>query len=126
MVCIDSDIIIDFLMVRKKAIDKISELKEREILTTTSINVFEILAGLSRFNKGEEGYDFVNNIKILDFDYESSENAAKLSKSLKEIGQPIDVLDLFIASVAITNNEKLLTRNKKHFSRIPELELPDF
>jgi len=32
-------------------------------------------------------------------------------------------LDLLIASIALSNRQALLTRNKKHFERVPGLEL---
>lgn len=121
MVCLDSDIIINFLRKDKEAIRKISQLKSEE-LTTTSINAFEILIGFLRFNKSEEGYEFIKNLRILNFDFSASQKAAEISEMLRKDGMTVDLLDLMIASIAITNNEKLLTRNIKHFEKISELK----
>jgi tRNA(fMet)-specific endonuclease VapC len=121
---LDSDIIIDFLRNEKKIVLKILKLKESEELKTTSINAFEILKGYFAISRKEESiFQFINSLSILDFNYESSETAAKIFDTLKKQGLAIDPLDLFIASIAIANNEILMTRNIKHFERIPNLKL---
>lgn len=38
----------------------------------------------------------------------------------------IDLEDIMIAAIAITNNEKLITRNEKHFRRIKGLEVEGY
>jgi len=123
MVCLDSDIVIDFLRNKKEVIKKILELENKEKLSTTSINIFELLVGFLELNKIEESYKFVKNLKILSFDFEAGEKASSIFKELKNKGTLLDPLDLFIASIAITNNESLLTRNTKHFERVPGLRL---
>ncbi len=121
---IDSDIIIDFLKNDKKTVEKILKIKETEHLKTTSINSFELLNGFLALNKKEDPLlQFINNLTILNFNFETSKKAAEIFNELKRKGEMIDHLDLFIASIAIMNKEKLLTRNTKHFSRIKELEL---
>ena len=44
-------------------------------------------------------------------------------ESLSSKGEMVDALDVMIASIAIVNNESILTMNKKHFERIKELKL---
>jgi len=125
MVCIDSDIIIDFLNNKKGVVEKIIQLEENGELTTTSINVFEILKGFSKFNEEEKGYEFLKNLKILDFNYSSSEKAAEIFKELKSRGELIDQLDLFIAAISISNKQSLFTRNLSHFKRISGLVIEE-
>jgi len=123
---LDSDIIIDFLKNDKKIIERISKIKEEESLKTTTINVFELLNGFLALNKKETFLlEFINNLKVLNFNFEASEKAAEIFNELRSNGEEIDHLDLFIASIAITNKEKLFTRNKKHFNRIKELEIEE-
>ncbi len=123
MVCLDSDIMIDFLNNKREIVKKIIQLEEKDELTTTSVNAFEILRGLSKFNEEEKGYTFIKNLKILDFNFESAEKATEIFEFLRKKGELIDQLDLFIASIAIKNNQSLLTGNTKHFSKIPELKI---
>ena len=122
MVCLDSDVIIDFLRGDKETVKRIFEIKGSETLLTTSINSFEIIRGSIRLNY-EKGISFINSLKILNFDFESSKKAAEIFEKLREKGESIDPLDLMIASVAIINNEPLITRNISHFSRIKELKI---
>jgi len=127
MVCLDTDIAIDFLRNDKEVIKKLEEYRDKEIeLSTTSINTFELLKGALR-SKQEDAMEtlrgFLNNLKILNFNFETSEKAAKIFESLRIKGELIDPLDLIIASVVIENKETLWTRNIKHFKRIPELKI---
>ncbi len=125
MVCIDSDVIIDFLRNEKKAVNRIKQLKEKKIkLATTSINTFELTKGALRSNQKNAGKllsEFLVNFEILSFDFEASEKAAEIYEDLRKKGNIIDPLDLIIASIALANNETLLTRNIKHFEKVPEL-----
>lgn len=120
---LDSDIIIDFLRNNKEIVKRILDLAKTEELVITSVNTFEILRGLSKFDKVKKGYEFIMNFKILDFDFESSKKAAEIFENLRAKGELIDPLDLFIASIAIVNNQPLMTRNQSHFKRIQELQL---
>lgn len=124
MVCLDSDILIDFLRNDKLTIKKIKELSLNGNLSITSINSFEILKGLkdSRLNKNEL-MSFISNFNIFNFNLEASEKAAEIFSQLKSSGNIIDLPDIMIASIVIVNNEKLLTRNIHHFDRIEELKL---
>ncbi|MFB6246708.1 MAG: type II toxin-antitoxin system VapC family toxin [Candidatus Pacearchaeota archaeon] len=126
MVCIDSDIIIEFLRNKESGVKTIRKIKQedRELLTT-SINSFEVLKGIqdSPHEKQEGTKSFLSKFKILEFDFEVSEEAAQIFETLKKEGQPIELADIMIASIAIKNNEPLLTENKKHFKRMEKFGL---
>lgn len=129
MVCLDSDIIIDALHNEKKVVERILRLKEISLLTTTSINTFELFKG-SFYTKDEKEkagiMKFLAGIKLFSFNFKASEKAAEIFETLRNKGEPIELTDVMIASVAITNNETLLTKNARHFSKIPELKLESF
>ena len=129
MVCLDSDILINFLRNKREAITIIQELKKtKQQLVTTSINSFELFKGIEDFSKLNESkiIGFLNNFAILDFNLESSKKAAEIFNSLKSQGQIIDFADVMIASIAIVNNQPFLTQNKKHFENIKELSSYDY
>src|SRR3989344_3245407 len=111
MVCLDSDIIISFLRKDQKTIQLLEELRDEEELSTTSINSFELLKGIP------------TNFKIYNFEFESAEKAAEIFDNLKSKGEQIDLADILIASIAITNDETLVTKNLNHFERIKGLKL---
>jgi len=127
MVCLDTDIIIDFLRKDKNTIKKFSEFKENNIeLKTTAVNTFELFKGALR-SKQEDASEslsgLLTNLKILNFDFESSKKAAEIIEELRIKGEAIDPSDLMIASIVIANNETLMTRNTKHFEKIPDLKI---
>lgn len=126
MVCFDSDILIDFLRKDAYAIKKISALRDKNIwITTTSINSFELLKGALKLNdeKLKETIHFLNNLGILNFDFAVSKKAAEIFNHLKSKGEMIDLADIMIAAIVISNKETLITRNVAHFNRIKELNL---
>ncbi len=129
MVCLDSDVMIDFLRGEKYAINKIGELRDSEIeLSTTAINAFELFKGALRLKQHDSKEiitNFLLHLRILDFNLDASLQAANIFENLRSKGELIDPLDLMIASIAIINNEPILTRNLSHFKRIPGLEIID-
>jgi tRNA(fMet)-specific endonuclease VapC len=58
---------------------------------------------------------------VLNLDYESAKTWAELAQSTKS--NTIGESDLFIASIALSNKQSLITRNKKHFERIGGLQV---
>lgn len=126
MVCLDSDITINFLRKKEHAVKKIKELRDKEIkLSTTSINTFELFRGFIDSEKYSPDIfnSFLNNINILNFDLEASKKAAEIFEYLKVRGELLDLADIMIAATVIRNNETLLTENIKHLKRIPDLNI---
>ena len=127
MVCLDTNIIIDFLKQKKEIIEKIENIKKNDYeISTTTINTFELFKGISKKGDTKEIKllkDFLSHIFVLDFDFKSSIKAAEIFENLRKKGELIDPLDMQIASIVISNNETLLTNNINHFKRIPELKI---
>lgn len=126
MVCLDGDIIIEFLKNNKVILNKINDLqKNKKDISTTSINTFEVFRGFVNFKSDslDRFNAFLSNLKIYNFNLSSSKKAAEIFEDLKSRGEILDLADIMIASIAITNNESFLTNNIAHFKRIPELKL---
>jgi predicted nucleic acid-binding protein len=71
-----------------------------------------------RSNRGQ-----VSALVILPFDELAGRCFGALKAELESMGEPLDDLDLQIASIAIGTNSLLLTNNTKHFKRISGLRL---
>ncbi len=129
MVCLDSDILIEFLRNNAKVIDFIKKITEDgKNISTTTINSFELFKGATiapRRNPIKNIEEFLSTMNILLFDLKSSKKAAEIFENLKSKGKMIDELDILIASIAISNDETILTLNKKHFLEIPGLKIED-
>lgn len=125
-VCADTDFLIDLKDQNAKAIKKIEECDSRgEIVCTTAINVAEFYYGVYRAKEIEtalaQAQTLLEPFSILDLDFAAAKLYGQLAKKLesKMIGQ----LDLLIASIVIANKQILLTRNIKHFERVPDLRV---
>ena len=126
MVCLDSDILINFLRKDAKTIRLFENLKSRkETLSITSINSFELIKGISRLSNMDQAQvlKFLSNFKMYDFNFDSSKKAADIFNDLKSKGEIIDIADILIASIVLANNELFITGNSKHFERIEELKI---
>ena len=65
-------------------------------------------------------------LDILPFDEEAGRKFGALKSELEARGEPLDNLDLQIASIAIENKCQLLTNNSRHFSRLGGLQLDNW
>ena len=122
---LDTSVMIDILRGNKDTINKINEMENKNIpLLTSSITVFEIFQGISFVNDNNRDkiYNLFESINILSFDDNSAREAGIIQSDLKRQGKTIDPEDAMIAGIAKINTEIVLTRNKKHFERIKNLE----
>lgn len=120
-ICLDSDIIINFLRKNSKTKEILEKFNDRGFCTT-QINVFEIwsVRETKEENMIKEMFDSLNKV---DFDENSALKAGNIQVELKKRGEIIEFRDLFIAAICITNDFELLTLNKKHFARLQEYGL---
>ena len=123
MICLDSDCIIDFLKGKKDVIRAVN--RHHEQVVTTEINRFEVLFGVYAMKplnheEKEIASSFFDAIEVLPFDEGCGDVAAKTLASLAAKGQMISQNDALI-SAAMSNHgcRNILTRNAKHYSKIP-------
>ena len=121
-ICLDTDVCISIIKQQapyKQILEKIFS----SVTYITTITYFELLLRKTNLYQID---NFVKDLDLLDFDSKASRKASEIFKELKNDGLMIDMRDLFIASTSIVNNCSLATLNKKHFSRIKELEFLNF
>ena len=132
MVVIDSDLIIKYL--RKKpefAVDFLNNLFENENkLKTTIFNYAELLEGayLTKNVPKNLRYikEFLSKFEILSFDIQDADLFSQIHAQLLKSGTPVGDMDVLIASIVLNQGETLVTRNLKHFSKIPMLKVLDW
>jgi len=120
-VCLDTDICIDILNSRAR-VEPLHDIILDSEIYVTSITVFELYLRATNLNQVS---NFLKNGNIISFDENCAVQASNIHKELKSIGKLMEFRDIFIASIAMVNNCKLVTFNKKHFSKIKDLELLD-
>jgi len=125
-VCIDTDVLIDFLRGKKEAVEKIRKLEEEFDLATTTINVFELYFGAYKTNKEKNVKavnDLVERMEVFGLSKKSAEIAGRMMAVLERKGMEIGIRDTMVAGIAIENDVALLTRNLKHYKRLEEFGL---
>jgi tRNA(fMet)-specific endonuclease VapC len=126
MVCLDTDFIIAYIRHDETAVSKVAQLRQdrKTLITVTAVTAMELYRGAYRSKNAAAEVAKVSAIletfdAILNLDHHSAKLAGEIDASLKL--NPIEDSDLLIASIALANQETLLTRNTKHFERVQGL-----
>ena len=126
MVCLDSSFVIDLFRRDSLAVDYLNKLEATGKITIASPAIFELIspANLNQNKKEKENLiSFISSIEVLDFNKESAILAGEIESNLILAGETIGIVDIMIGAIAKHNNETLITRNKKHFEKIPGLKI---
>ncbi|MBI2056935.1 PIN domain-containing protein [Candidatus Pacearchaeota archaeon] len=117
MVCLETTFLIDFFRGNKEAIEKYKKIKESgKSLKVTAPSITEIISGASLNIKNEEkekAIEFFSNLEILELNKKSAILSGEVEAELILSGETIGIIDILIGSICLSNNETLLTRNKK-------------
>jgi tRNA(fMet)-specific endonuclease VapC len=102
--------------------------KEDDICIS-SITYAELSFGL--LNNYSERLDrkiiqFVSLVEIIDWTSSAALKYADIRHHLKKSGTPIGNMDMLIAASAMSIDAELVTKDKKHFSAIPNLRIADW
>lgn len=126
---LDTSVLIDLLRGKPDAkvfVDRHLE----EAITTSSICEAEVYEGIYREKGGDipkKRQTFQNLLKnfspAVPFDSDQAEIAGKIRTQLALKGSLIGDLDVLIAAAAISQDAALVTKNIKHFEKIPDLQL---
>ena len=120
---LDTDVIINHL----RGTEQLPEEIYKNEIYISIITYAELIYGAQKSHTPEKTrqtvLDFLEHIpcKILNLDNETIFTYASIKASLEKKGMPLDDFDLLIASTALENDCTLLTKNTKHFKRIPDL-----
>jgi tRNA(fMet)-specific endonuclease VapC len=127
-VCLDTDVLIDYLRQPSGEMKRIMECVFDKTLKAriTAINSFEL--GHGAFLSAKKTLpscteDFISRFEVVGFDYDSSVEAGRVSADLKKRGEPIEIRDLFVACICKVKKMPLITRNVKHYRRIRGLKV---
>lgn len=125
MILVDTDVLIDALRGREPSRARIADGLRQDGLATTTITAFELSSGARSVKQESAIADLLAPMRILPFDLEAARAAADIRRRLERAGEPIGMGDHLIAGVAVSRSLPLLTRNRKHFDRVPGLRLAE-
>jgi predicted nucleic acid-binding protein len=125
MIIADTDVLIDYLAGRRPAAEAVSRALLQDQLQTTTLNGFELLAGVRGNKQRESVLALLRSIPVLPLDFDAARRAAEVHQQLERSGIKIGMGDSLIAGIVLARGGTLLTRNVRHFERVPGLSLAE-
>lgn len=127
MMILDTDHCIAIL---RQKLDLSNHVAADKELYITSITVAELTHGANRSLHREDNLTRLEvlfaALTVLSFDEMAGRRFGHLKAELEAKGEPLDDLDLQIASIALEHNLPLVTNNVKHFKRVNDLKLENW
>ncbi len=97
----------------------------RRELVTTSVTRFEVVCGVRSAAQSAVVQAFFQLLEVLPFDELAADAAGEIDQYLRSRGIRLATADTLIAGIAISHGYPLLTRNRKHFDRVPGLVIEE-
>jgi tRNA(fMet)-specific endonuclease VapC len=121
-VIVDTDILIDFGLDRSDAVQTMAKLEENYILTVSVITAMELYAGCRSKKDLKKVDELLSGINIELVTKTVSEKAFELMKKFRT-SHGVEINDMLIAAAAMTLEVKLISKNQKHYTFLPDLDL---
>jgi tRNA(fMet)-specific endonuclease VapC len=123
LILADTDVLIDYLAGAQPIAAQLARSIASDRLWTTAVSCFELLSGAPAGKGGNAVRLLLESISVLPLDRTAAERAAVVRRHLERSGQPIGMADSLIAGIALVHDLPFLTRNRRHFARVPGLTL---
>ncbi len=123
MIVADTDVLIDFLAGREPAAERVGKELQKNNLATTVITRFELLSGARGARESEIIGRLLESITSVPLDAAAADRAAAVRRALERKGIGVGMADSLIAGIVLSAHGTLLTRNRRHFQRIEDLDL---
>ncbi len=123
MIVADSDVLIDFLRGRGEGAERVASELSRGTLATTAVTAFELRSGVRTDRQRQSVDTLLDALTILSFGPVEAGIAAEVRRRAEKLGQPVGMADYMVAATCLATGSALLTRNVKHFDRLPGLRL---
>lgn len=124
-VLIDTDILIDFGRDKIEAVDTIAFLESNYQLSTSVIAAMELYSGCRSKSDMKRVDELISDIPIQFVTKSISVKAFELMKKYRS-SHGVEINDMLIASTAMTSRAKLISKNKKHYQFLPNLDLIEY
>lgn len=127
----DTTFLIDLMLKDEGAVNKTESLLRDSVpILVGTPTVFELYIGVGLSRKSEEEKDKVlatlRSLTQLSLDTNSAILAGLIYAQKSSEGFTIDPEDAMLAGIAVENQQPILTRNKRHFSGIPDLKVETY
>jgi predicted nucleic acid-binding protein len=126
-ICLDTDILQDYLMNKKEALEIVKRLQKSADCATTPLTLFELYCMAARSEKEEENTAIVQSlaerIKVLQWTPMMCKQAAKLFTELQKLNKKPNIRNIFVGVLTKEREHILLTNAKDDYAFIPGLKL---
>jgi len=128
---LDTSFVIDLVRGNDGAAARLDDLQSRRLPQKLSaVTVLELYEGVRRGDRSEDErravLDVLDSKAVLPADHTVMRRAGQISGDLHVDGTPIDREDCIVGATAILEDEPVLTRNERHFERIPDVEVVSY
>jgi predicted nucleic acid-binding protein len=123
MIVADTEVLIDALHGKEPAASMVKTELGRGQLATTAVSVFELLSGARKAAQRKRVDALLGALTVFPADEAAGRRAAAIRIELEQKGEGLAMADYLIAGVCVSRAATLLTRNRKHFERVPDLVL---
>lgn len=125
MIVLDTDVLIEILDKRSMKGDEALKklLDSGEDISTTAINLHEVLYGLQKFAKPVRE---ILQLPVLNYTKKDAVLSARIELHAEGLGVPIRRTDAMIAAITINNGASLYTLDFKHFKPLESIGLKLF
>ncbi len=128
MAILDTDCLVGLIRGHPDALRKLAVLAgRREPVATTAVNVAELFRGAYLAADSTRAVSRVRTvlgpIAILPLDEPAGEEYGRIVADLERRGRPVGHMDSMVGAIARLAGETVVTRNARHFSRIPGLSV---
>lgn len=121
-VVVDTDVVVDFLRGRGPGADLVDALLRDDALLMTVITHFELVQGVGYPDERTRIAALLLHGQV-PLTPASAGRAGDLSRELRKRGEGLATADVLQAGICIELGVPLATKNARHFSRVPGLEI---
>lgn len=125
---LDTDVCVEILRGNRGVIRRREAVRDE--IATTWVTAAELYYGAARSIAPEENAllarRFLTTLEILGVDQGTVERFGSLKASLEAEGRRLADFDLLIAAITLSLGAVLVTGNRRHYDRVPGLELEDW
>ena len=128
MKLLDTDVCIEILRGNQAVIER--RRASPDDVVTTWITACELAYGAARSTRPRENRavvdEFLSTMPIYGLDRGATRWFGELKAQLERGARTVADADLFIAAIALAQGAELVTGNRRHYGRIPDLVLEDW
>ena len=125
MILADSDCIVDYLKLRAPANGAVRRALASQELAVNAVTAYELYFGEPEGPGRAQLNTLLASVAVIPLSQRAADLAAQRGKALSDAGEKLDTPDLLIAGTALELGVPLITRNVRHFGRVPGLVIQD-